>query len=67
MVELKDSINYQFILPQNSETYRAIAVNNFQFLDSYAFMSASLDNLMKNLTKTVKPENMEVITPVGHL
>lgn len=61
MVELKDSINYQFILPQNSETYRAISVNNFQFLDSYAFMSASLDNLMKNLTKTVKPENMEVI------
>ena len=61
MVELKDSINYQFILPKNSETYRAINVNHFQFLDSYAFMSASLDNLMKNLTKTVKPENMEVI------
>ena len=61
MVKLKDRINYQFILPQNSETYRAISVNNFQFLDSYAFMAGSLEKLMQNLTKTVKPEDMEVI------
>ena len=61
MVELKDRINYQFILPQNSETYRAISVDHFQFLDSYAFMASSLDGLMKDLTKTVKPEDMEVI------
>ena len=61
MVELKDRINYQFILPQNSETYRAISVDHFQFLDSYAFMAASLEKLMQNLTKTVKPEDMEVI------
>ena len=61
MVALKDRINYQFILPQNSETYRAISVNNFQFLDSYAFMAGSLEKLMQNLTKTVKPEDMEVI------
>ena len=61
MVELKNRIKYQFILPQNSEQYRAIRVDHFQFLDSYQFMSASLDNLMKNLTKTVSPEKMEVI------
>ena len=61
MVELKDRINYQFILPQNSETYRAISVDHFQFLDSYAFMASGLDGLMKDLTKTVKPEDMEVI------
>ena len=61
MVELKDRINYQFILPQNSETYRAISVDHFQFLDSYAFMAGSLEKLMQNLTKTVKPEDMEVI------
>ena len=61
MVELKDDIKYQFILPKNSETYRAIYVDHFQFLDSYAFMASSLDNLMKDLTKTVKPEDMEVL------
>ena len=61
MVELKDDINYQFILPKNSETYRAIYVDHFQFLDSYAFMASSLDSLMKDLTKTVKPEDMEVL------
>ena len=61
MVELKDDINYQFILPKNSETYRAITVDHFQFLDSYAFMASSLDSLMKDLTKTVKPEDMEVL------
>ena len=61
MVELKDDIKYQFILPKNSETYRAIYVDHFQFLDSYAFMASSLDSLMKDLTKTVKPEDMEVL------
>ena len=61
MVELKDDIKYQFILPKNSETYRAITVDHFQFLDSYAFMASSLDSLMKDLTKTVKPEDMEVL------
>ena len=61
MVELKDDIKYQFILPKNSETYRAITVDHFQFLDSYALMASSLDSLMKDLTKTVKPEDMEVL------
>ena len=61
MVELKDRIKYQFILPYNSEQYRAINIDHFQFLDSYQFMAASLEKLMQNLTKTVAPERMEVI------
>lgn len=33
MIELKDRIRYHHILPYNSEQYRAITIDHFQFLD----------------------------------
>jgi hypothetical protein len=39
------------LIAQNFEKYMAITVGNFIFLDSFAFMSSSLDNLTKNLLK----------------
>lgn len=35
-----------FVIPQNKEKYTAIMVNNIRFLDSYAFLSSSLDSLV---------------------
>ena len=61
MLDLKDRIHYKHILPYNSEQYRAITIDQFTFMDSYQFMSASLDKLMDNLRKTVKPSEMSVI------
>jgi hypothetical protein len=38
-------------LPHNTERFKTININIFKFLDSMAFLSASLNDLVNNLTK----------------
>ena len=42
------------IIAQNFEKYMSFSFGNFKFLDSFAFMSSSLDTLSKNLLKDGK-------------
>ena len=37
------------ILPDNEESYKCFTIGNLHFLDSFKFMSSSLDNLIKNI------------------
>lgn len=41
-----DDIN---ILPDNEENYKCFTIKNLHFLDSFKFMSSSLDSLIKNI------------------
>jgi len=41
-----DEIN---ILPDNEESYKCFTIGRLHFLDSFKFMSSSLDNLIKNI------------------
>ena len=42
------------IIAQNFEKYMSFTCGNFQFLDSFAFLSSSLDTLASNLLKDGK-------------
>ena len=62
LVNLRKKQNlYLKILPYNEQNYRAIYVNKFCFLDSYQFLFASLDTLIKDYTKRKNPEEMTII------
>jgi hypothetical protein len=37
------------ILPDNEESYKCFTIGKTHFLDSFKFMSSSLDNLIKNI------------------
>ena len=39
------------IIPENIEKFKAVYTENFIYLDSYAFLSTSLENLVSNLKK----------------
>lgn len=39
-------------LPYNTERFKTITLNSYVFLDSMAFLSASLNDIVNNLTKT---------------
>ena len=42
------------IIPNGLEKYRSFSINNkLSFIDSFQFLSSSLDSLVKNLTKDV--------------
>jgi hypothetical protein len=43
-------------LPHNTERFKTITINCFMFLDSMAFLSASLNELVNNLTKNKNHE-----------
>ena len=47
------------IIAQNFEKYMTITVNQFRFLDSFAFLASSLDTLSSNLLKDGK-ENFKI-------
>jgi hypothetical protein len=38
------------ILPDNEENYKFFTIGKLHFLDSFKFMSSSLDNLIRNLS-----------------
>ncbi len=40
------------VIPENIEKFKAVFTENFTFLDSYAFLSTSLDDLAENLKKS---------------
>lgn len=50
---LKEEMNFSKIdvIAQNFEKYMSFSFGNFRFLDSFAFMSSSLDTLTTNLLK----------------
>ena len=59
MVKLRKEENlYLKILPYNEQQYRAIYANRFCFLDSYQFLFASLDALIKDYKERKNPEKM---------
>ena len=40
------------VIPNELETYMSFCINNkFSFIDSFRFLSSSLDSLVKNLAK----------------
>jgi uncharacterized C2H2 Zn-finger protein len=43
-------------LPHNTERFKTITINSYVFLDSMAFLSASLNDLVNNLSKNTKHE-----------
>ena len=49
------------VLPKNEQQYRAIYARRFAFLDSYQFLFASLDALMKDYVQRKSPDEMTII------
>jgi hypothetical protein len=45
------------VIPNNMEKYMSITLGRFRFIDSYQFMTASLDVLVKNTTKFYHTES----------
>ena len=64
VTELKDKINFFHVLPLNQENYRAIKIDNLWFIDSFQFMQASLDALVKQEVTITKLEDLEIINQV---
>ena len=52
---------YSQCLPKNSESYRALTIDSYRFLDSYSFLPHSLDELVKDYTARIKPEDMSLL------
>ena len=57
----KYPIRYSKILPYNQEQYRAIYIDHFTFLDSYQFLFAGLEKLMKDYSENTDKEDMNII------
>lgn len=51
------------MLPLNSEKFRTLSINNFLFLDSMAFLNASLDTLVVNLSHNY---NFPILSQIEH-
>ena len=41
------------VLPNGLETYMSFTINKLIFIDSFQFLSSSLDSLIKNLSKDI--------------
>ena len=52
---------YLKVPPYNAQQYRAIYTRNFAFLDSYQFLFASLEALMKDYVKQKDPSEMTIL------
>ena len=52
---------YHKCLPKNSETYRSLTIDSYRFLDSCSFLPHSLDELVKDYTARIKPEDMSIL------
>ena len=49
LLDLAKEMEELDIIPENLEKFKAVFTENFTFLDSFAFLSSSLDKLSKNL------------------
>ena len=61
MTELRDEINFIHVLPMNQENYRAIKIDSLWFIDSYQFMTGSLDSLVKQEVSVTKVKDLKII------
>ena len=65
-----DEIKYMSILPYNGENFRTIKFNSFEFVDSLAFLQASLNELTANLKQTQHSYNIlkqtYLVKKMGH-
>ena len=61
MTELRDEINFIHVLPMNQKNYRAIKIDSLWFIDSFQFMQASLDSLVKQEVSVTKVEDLKII------
>ena len=52
LLDLIKEVEEMDIIPENIEKFKAVFTENFIFLDSFAFLSSSLDKLAKNLQKS---------------
>lgn len=50
----KDTVNNIEVIPQTTEKYIAMTIDDFVFIDSYAFLSSSLDTLAANANPSLK-------------
>ena len=61
MTELREEIKLVHVLPLKQENYRAIKIDNLWFIDSFQFMQASLDALVKQEVSVTKLEDLKII------
>ena len=61
MTELRDEINFIHVLPMNQENYSAIKIDSLWFIDSYQFMTGSLDSLVKQEVSVTKVKDLKII------
>ena len=52
LLDLVKHVEKIMIIPENIERFKSIITDNYIFLDSFAFLSTSLDNLTENLKTT---------------
>ena len=62
-----NKINYEDIkvVPLNSEKFITFQIGNLRFLDSYQFLSTSLEDLVSLLLKSGKQKFVETIKNLG--
>ena len=75
LLDLVKTVEKTEVIPENIEKFKAIITENYIFLDSFAFLSTSLDKLAENLTSTGLesfsrlqkefPEHYEVLSKKG--
>ena len=61
MTELREEIKLVHVLPLKQENYRAIKIDNLWFIDSFQFMQASLDTLVKQEVSFTKLEDLKIV------
>ena len=59
----KNNTSKVTVIPNTTEKYSAIFTKNFIFIDSYAFLASSLDNLSSNLDDATKHRYLSQIFP----
>jgi len=53
------------VTPQNSETYLQFQIGNLRFLDSFQFLSTSLEELVSLLLNSGKDNFVHITTQLG--
>ena len=61
MTELKEEIKIFHVLLLNQENYCAMKIDNLWFIDSFQFMQASLDALLKQEVFVTKLEDLKIM------